>query len=92
MLKREPTLGNTVEILGLASKLWREFGDKKKAAVVGQFAERLWANRDQPKKERSTTDKGLGQLKKLEDELAQLKAALEKKQAQLKKLQQGRDR
>jgi hypothetical protein len=41
VLKREPKLGQTVELLNAASRLWREFGDEEKAEAIGQLAEKL---------------------------------------------------
>lgn len=45
-LEREPKIGQTVEVLGLAAKLWREFGNEKKAASVAELAEKLSRKKD----------------------------------------------
>ena len=41
--RNAPELGAQIEILALASRLWREFGHEEKAATVGQLAEQMQA-------------------------------------------------
>lgn len=48
-----PELAQQVEILALASRLWREFGNMDKAEAVGGLAERMW-DRHQQRRERQT--------------------------------------
>ena len=79
----EPKLGQTVEALGLAAKLWHEFGDQKNTAAVRQLTEKL-ARSEGVKKERPEKGEGLRRLKQLEDEVAKLKAALDKRLGELK--------
>ena len=86
------TRADIVEVLGLASKLWREFGDQKKSAAVGQLAEKLSAGRQGAKKERAEKGEGLQRLKQLEEEVAKLKAALDKRLGELKELEWKLDR
>ena len=66
VLQREPKLEQTVEALGLAAKLWREFGNQKNAGAVEKLAEKL-ARREGAKKERPEKREGLQRLKQLED-------------------------
>ncbi len=91
VLEREPKLDQTVEALGLAAKLWREFRNQKNAGAVGQLAEKL-AGRAGAKKERPEKGEGLQRLKQLEDEIAKLKAALDKRLGELKELERKLDR
>lgn len=41
--KSAPNRGQLAEILGLSSRLWREFGNKERAQAVGQLAEQMSA-------------------------------------------------
>ncbi len=50
--ERAPNRGQLVEILSLAAKLWREFGNADKSAVVGQLAEQLSGARGRQVRER----------------------------------------
>jgi hypothetical protein len=91
VLEREPNLGQTVEALALAAKLWRKFGHQKNTAAVRQLAEKL-AGSERAKKERPEKREGLQRLKQLEEEVAKLKAALDKRLGELKELQRKLDR
>jgi hypothetical protein len=50
--ERAPNREQLVEILSLAAKLWREFGNAEKGAVVGQLAEQLSGARRRQVRER----------------------------------------
>ncbi len=91
VLEREPNLGQTVEALVLAAKLWREFGHQKNTAAVRQLAEKL-AGSERPKKERPEKGEELQRLKQLEEEVAKLKAALDQRLGELKELERKLDR
>jgi hypothetical protein len=43
--ERSPRLGQQVEILQYAAKLWEKFGHEEKAAAIRELAERMWAKR-----------------------------------------------
>lgn len=55
--ERAPSLGQTVEILGLAAKLWREFGNDDKAEAIANLAEHMWAQRERPDRDRPHRDR-----------------------------------
>ena len=42
--EQAPTLGQQIELLAYAAKLWQEFGHEQKAKVVGELAERMRAS------------------------------------------------
>ena len=50
--ERAPNRGQLVEILSMASKLWREFDNADKSVAVGQLAEQLSGARDRQVRER----------------------------------------
>ena len=90
-LEREPKRSQTVDVLGLAAKLWREFGHKEKAAAVGQLAEKL-ASREAPKRNRLEKSEGLRRVEQLEEQVAKLRVALDKTLGQLEALKHKLDR
>lgn len=55
--ERAPSLGQTVEILGLSAKLWREFGNEDKAEAIADLAEHMWAQRERPDRDRPQPDR-----------------------------------
>ena len=55
--QRAPSLGQTVEILVLAAKLWREFGNEDKAETIADLAEHMWAQRERPDRDRPQPDR-----------------------------------
>ena len=92
VLEREPKLDQTVEALGSAAKLWREFRNQKNAGAVGQLAKKFGAFHEGAKKERPKNGEGLQRLKQLKEEVAKLKAALDKRLGELKELERKLDR
>jgi hypothetical protein len=50
--ERAPNREQLIEILSMAAKLWREFGNDEKGAVVGQLAEQLSGAERRPVRER----------------------------------------
>ena len=86
VLEREPKLGNTVEVLALASRLWREFGNEKNAATVGQLAE-LWTGRERGlAREQKFREADAILQKHFEDKLAELESAIDRVNARVKEL------
>jgi hypothetical protein len=69
VLEREPKREQTIEVLGLASKLWREFGNQKNTAAVRNLAEKLTARRSGNEKERAQKERA--QKEKSQQERAQ---------------------
>lgn len=55
--ERAPSLGQTVEILYLAARLWREFGDDDKAEAIADLAEHMWAQRERSDRDRPQRDR-----------------------------------
>ena len=92
VIEREPKLNQTAEALGVAAKLWQEFRNQKNAGAVGRLAKELAAGREGAKKERPEKGEGLQRLKQLEEEVAKLKAALDKRLGELKELERKLDR
>ena len=76
----------------MTAELWREFRDQKKPAAVRQLAKKLATGREGAKKERPEKGQGPQRLKQLEEEVAKLKAALDKRLGELKELQRKLDR
>jgi len=54
--ERAPSREQLVEILSVAAKLWREFGNAEKSAVVGQLAEQLSGAERRQVREREERD------------------------------------
>ena len=92
ILEREPNPGQTIEVLGLATKLWREFGNQENTAAVRELAGQLAASREGGKKQQPRSKAGLKRLNQLEDEVAELEAALDKRLGQLQELKRKIDR
>lgn len=91
VLQREPKLEQTVEVLGLAAQLWREFNNEEKAAAVGELAEKL-RSRESSKKQQPAKGAGRERLKQLEEEVVKLKAVLDKRLDELQELKTKLDR
>ncbi len=102
VLEREPKPGQVIEVLQLASRLWREFGNQKNTAVVRNLAEQLAAgnsgrDRERAAKERAAKERAekqrgakkeqVQQVNQLKEEIAKLKASLEKRLVDLKEIE-----
>jgi transposase len=82
ILEHEPKLAAQVEILALASRLWKEFGHERDGETVGNLVERLGARlkRDQHRGERARVEK----TEELEARIAEIKAVIEALEAELR--------
>jgi hypothetical protein len=56
--ERAPNRGQLVEVLSMASKLWREFDNADKSVAVGQLAEQLSGARERQVQERGEREVG----------------------------------
>jgi hypothetical protein len=95
--ERAPDLGQVVEILAYASKLWAEYGHETKAEKIGAHARELWAGRerDRPPRrdapERRRPQRDANRIERLQDRLGELQHAIDELRAELEALKRERD-
>jgi hypothetical protein len=95
--EQAPTLGQQIELLAYAAKLWEEFGHEEKAKVVGELARQLrssWQRgndrrRDEPRREMRNQPQGrrdalMPRIEQLEHRLAEIEQGLEEIKARLR--------
>ena len=77
-----PSDGQVVEILNLASRLWREFGDLDKSDAVSQVAKEMWADHERARaprgeRRRQRDREPLDRINMLEARVAELQETIE---------------
>jgi len=73
--ERNPPLEQQVEILGLASRLCREWGNEEKARAIGGLAERMWAQRRQRAANQQNVD--MRRFRELEEKMEHMARQIE---------------
>ncbi len=85
---RARALGAQIELLQMASALWREYGYPERAEAVGELAERL-ARRGSPRRrERGPRAEDLPRIEDLQERLSRLERSLEEARERLRSLQE----
>ena len=89
--ERAPGLEDQAELLGLAARLWRKFGNQEKAGAVGGLAEKMWAqakkrtDRAERGRERKT-ESAAGRIERLHHRLEEMQRGLNEMREELKDL------
>jgi len=84
---RAPAVGAQIELLQMASKLWREYGYPARAETVGELAQRLArVLRRGPDRQRRHRTEGVHGIEDLEARLNRLKRSLEEARQKLRNL------
>jgi hypothetical protein len=98
MIRRNaPSIGQQIELLQMASGLWREFGHDKRAVMVGELAEQLAAQgrdgrrpgRQQEDSRRGLRDEDRRRLEEIQEQFERLRHAVQDLQ---RRLDGGRER
>ncbi len=83
-----PSIGNQIELLQMASGLWREFGHPDRAASVGELAEQLALasrrERRQNEPRREIRDEDRRRFEEIQEQIQRLERALQDMQRQLR--------
>ena len=86
--ERNPPLEQQVEILGLASRLCREWGNEEKARTIGGLAEQMWAHRKQRAAVQQNVD--VRRIRELEEKIGHMARQIEELKEALRELQRER--
>lgn len=73
--ERNPPLEEQVEVLGLASRLYREWGKAEEAKAIGNLAEQMWAHRKERIAREQNSD--ARRIRKLEERMEEMARQIE---------------
>lgn len=86
--ERTPPLEHQVEVLGLASRLCREWGMEEKAHAIGSLAEQMWAGRKEKAGREQNADKL--RIRELEERMGHMARQIEELKHTLRELERDR--
>ena len=85
--KNAPSVGNQIELLRLASGLWREFGHEERAVMVAELAEQLAAQsqrrRRPDERRRGLRDEDRRRIEEIQEQIERLERAMQDMQRRL---------